>query len=400
MDDIISKINGVLKNNGKEVELNESEANAILKAIGWEEIKKASNATEKQSAPEIGNDHSQVKGDSMKKKNPNSSDIVQEDEDSSNENSEELNENEVEFTDEELEALEEASKNHDEESEDNEEENEEDSEDEDKESKKKSKKKVPFFLKKKNMKEENDAQIKEHVDALLSGQDSLTEEFKEKAKTIFEAALAEREQAITEQIIQEAEEYLNEQLEETRQELVEHLDGYLNYIAEEWLENNALEVDTGLKSEISESFIEGLRNLFLEHNIDVPEETPELLDQMQEKIEELESSLNEEMLKNAELNNILAEHVKQEAIQEQTAGLNPVESDKFKKLAEAVEFTNADEFSNKLQVIKESYITKKPKSNVKKHDDLTELNESENNSSDVPEEIKILSESLVKFNTK
>ena len=392
MSDLTNKINSILSSTGKsEVQITESEANAMLQAIGWEEIRKASNVTSQQTAPSVGNKNAEVGPDPMKKKNPNSSDIVQEEDEEVDENNEEINEEELEeeeYNEELSEAKKDDSKDEDEEGEND---NDEDDEDE-----KKSKKKMPFQFKKKAMKEEEEAQVQEHITALLSGQDTLTEDFKNKAKTIFEAALAERESAIVQQLVEEADQYIAEQLEQDREELVEHLDGYLNYIAEEWLENNQLEVDNGLRNEISESFIAGLRDLFLEHNMDVPEETPDVLDEMQQRMEELESSLNEEMLKNAELVEILSEQVKKEAIQEQLKGLTPVEADKFKKIAESVEFSNVDEFAQKLTVLKESYITNKKDVNKNKKDDMTELTENErNNEPDyIDPTVKILSEQM------
>lgn len=196
--------------------------------------------------------------------------------------------------------------------------------------------------------------MKEDMDALLSGE-NLSEEFVTKAATIFEAAVVAR----AEEVIAEAEAQLQEQfdaaVEEIKEDLAAKVDDYLNYMVEEWMKENELAIEKGLRAEIVEDFIGGLRNLFVEHYIDIPADKVDVVEELTAKVEELEASLNEEMNRSVELTKSLNEQKKIEAIYTACEGLSQVQVEKLKSLAENVEFTTEEEFVAKLDVLKESY---------------------------------------------
>ena len=196
----------------------------------------------------------------------------------------------------------------------------------------------------------------EDIDAMLSGEE-LSEEFKEKATMIFEAAVIAR----AEEVIAEAQVEMQEQfelaVEEIKDELAEKVDGYLNYMVEEWVQENELAITKGLRAEIVEDFIGGLRNLFVEHYIDIPEDKVDIVEELTDKVEELENSLNEQIKSAVELKKELNEHKKFEAIYAACEGLTQTQVEKIKSLAESIEFTSDEEFADKLETIKESYIT-------------------------------------------
>lgn len=196
--------------------------------------------------------------------------------------------------------------------------------------------------------------MKEDMDALLSGE-NLSEEFVTKAATIFEAAVVAR----AEEVIAEAEAQLQEQfdaaVEEIKEDLAAKVDDYLNYMVEEWMKENELAIEKGLRAEIVEDFIGGLRNLFVEHYIDIPADKVDVVEELTSKVEELEASLNEEMNRSVELTKSLNEQKKIEAIYTACEGLSQVQVEKLKSLAENVEFTTEEEFVAKLDVLKESY---------------------------------------------
>lgn len=197
----------------------------------------------------------------------------------------------------------------------------------------------------------------EDIEAILSGE-NLSEEFKTKAATIFEAAVVAR----ASEVISEAEAEMVEQfdlaVEQIKEEMAEKIDGYLNYMVEEWVKENELAIVSGLRAEIAESFIDGLRNLFSEHYIDIPEEKVDIIEELTSKIESLESDLNEQIICSVELNKELNEHKKYEAIYAACDGLTQTQVEKLKSLAESVEFTTEEEFNDKIETIKESYLVK------------------------------------------
>jgi len=196
--------------------------------------------------------------------------------------------------------------------------------------------------------------IKEDLDALLGGE-NLSEEFVTKASTIFEAAVIAR----AEEVIAEAEISLQEQfesaVEEIKEDLAAKVDDYLNYMVEEWMKENALAIEKGLRAEIVEDFITGLKGLFEEHYIDIPEEKVQVVEELTSKVEELENALNEQIARGIELTKSLNEQKKIEAIYTACEGLTQTQVEKLKSLAEGVEFTTEEEFVAKVDVLKESY---------------------------------------------
>jgi hypothetical protein len=192
--------------------------------------------------------------------------------------------------------------------------------------------------------EEIEAQIEEDVDALLSGEE-LTEEFKFKARTVFEAALNARTEQIEEAIVRQYEEKLVEEIEVIAEALTERVDAYLEYVADEWLKENALAVDQGLRTEFTESFLVNLKNLFEEHYVTIPDEKYDVLESMVEKLDEMETKLNEQIENNVALNQRLAESVSDVIISEVSEGLALSQKDKLASLAENVEFDSEDKFS-------------------------------------------------------
>jgi hypothetical protein len=209
---------------------------------------------------------------------------------------------------------------------------------------------IKKMMKKEKMKE----QMEQDVDALLSGE-NLSEEFKDKATTIFEAAVIARTQAVMEDIEQALFEEFEVAVEEIKEDLATKLDDYINYMAEEWLKENQLAVEKGLRSEIVESFIEGMKGLFEEHYIDIPEEKVDIVEGLTSKVEELETSLNEQIQAAVDMKKELNEHKKTEAIHAVCEGLTQTQVEKMKSLAEGVEFTTDEEFADKLVTLRESY---------------------------------------------
>jgi hypothetical protein len=196
--------------------------------------------------------------------------------------------------------------------------------------------------------------MKEDMDALLSGE-NLSEEFVTKASTIFEAAVIAR----AEEVIALAEAELTEQfeaaVEEVKEDLAAKVDDYLNYMVEEWMTENQIAIEKGLRAEIVEDFIGGLRNLFVEHNIDIPADKVDVVEELTARVEELEDSLNEQINRGVELTKNLNESKKIEAIYTACEGLTQTQVEKLKTLAEGVEFTTEEEFVTKMDTLKESY---------------------------------------------
>ena len=196
--------------------------------------------------------------------------------------------------------------------------------------------------------------VKEDVDALVEGEE-LSEEFKEKASTIFEAAVKSRTREEIVRIDEELKEESAEKLETVKEELTEKVDNYLNYVVDEWTKENELAIDRGLKGEIAEDFISGLKQLFEDHYIDVPDEKYDVLEAQSEKITELESKLNEEIQKNIESKEVKDVLVRESAITEVSEDLADTEVEKFRSLVQDVEFVEEESFKDKLSTLKESY---------------------------------------------
>lgn len=199
----------------------------------------------------------------------------------------------------------------------------------------------------------------EDIEAMLSGE-SLSEDFKSKASMIFEAAVIAKATTVAEEVIAEAmEEVENEfvqAVEEIKEEMADKVDSYLDYMIKEWVKENEIAITKGLRAEIVEDFIDGLRNLFIEHYIDIPEDKVDIVEELAAKIEELEGSLNEQIAESVQLTSELNEHKKFEAIYAACEGLTQTQVEKIKSLAESIEFTSDEEFADKLETIKESYI--------------------------------------------
>ena len=198
------------------------------------------------------------------------------------------------------------------------------------------------------------AKMQEDLDAMLQGE-NLSEEFVAKASTIFEAAVMSRVQEIVEEVEGQLEEQFEATIEEMKEDFATKIDDYLNYMVEEWIKENEIAIETGLRAEIVEDFIGGLRNLFAEHYIDIPEEKVNVVEELASKVEELEARLNEEINRSVDFKKEINEHKKNQAIQTVCEGLTQTQVEKLKSLAESVEFTSEDEFAGKLGTLKEAY---------------------------------------------
>ena len=200
--------------------------------------------------------------------------------------------------------------------------------------------------------------IEEDVNALLSGEE-LSEEFRDKAKTVFEAALNARTQQIEEAIVAQYEEQLGLAVSEIEESLTERLDSYLEYVADEWVQENALAVEKGIQAQATESFLTGLKGLFEEHYVSIPEEKYDVLESMVEKLDEMESKLNEQIERNVSLNKRLAESATDVVFADVTEGLALSQKEKLATLAENVEFVSEEDYREKLVTLKESYFPSK-----------------------------------------
>jgi len=199
-----------------------------------------------------------------------------------------------------------------------------------------------------------DAAIAEDVNALL-GDEDLSEEFKEKAKLVFESALHARTQEIQSVLEEHYAAALSEEVEEIKVELTERVDSYLEYVSSEWLEENALAVESGLKTEIAESFMDGMKALFEEHYVSMPEEKYDVLENMVQKLDDMETKLNEQIERNIELNKRLSESAADRIFAEVAEGLAVSQQDKFARLAESVEFESEESYREKLVTLRNSY---------------------------------------------
>jgi len=207
--------------------------------------------------------------------------------------------------------------------------------------------------------------IEEDVNALLGGEE-LSEEFKEKAKTIFEAALTAKVGEIKEALEAQYEEKLVEEVEQIKEALEERVDSYLEYVADEWFTENQLAVEYGLKTEMTESFLEGMKGLFEAHYVSIPEDKYDVLESMVEKLDDMETKLNEQIEKNIHLNQRLAESVADGILDQVSEGLADTQRDKLASLAESVEFESEAQYREKLEMLKESYFpaNKTPKTHT------------------------------------
>ena len=202
-------------------------------------------------------------------------------------------------------------------------------------------------------------EVDEHMDALVAGQDDLSEEFKTKAATVFESAVNSKVKEIAEAMEADVQTNYEQDVAKAKEELTEKVDSYLSYVVEEWMKENEIALERGIKGEIAEDFISGLKKLFAEHYIDVPDEKYNVLEDQASKIEELEKKLNEQIEKNVELNKDNAEKSRKEIMAEVAGDLADTAKEKFAKLAEEIEWSDAESFKKKCETIKESYFGKK-----------------------------------------
>ena len=211
--------------------------------------------------------------------------------------------------------------------------------------------------------------VKEDVDALVEGEE-LSEEFKEKAATIFEAAVKSKIRGEVERIVDETNTQKDTDMETFKEDMTEKVDTYLNYVVEEWTKENELAIERGLKGEIAEDFISGLKQLFEDHYIDVPDEKYDVLEAQSEKIAELEDRLNEEIQKNVEAKEVKDVLVREQVISEVSEDLADTEIEKFTSLVKDVEFSDEESFAEKLNTLKESYFPKVQPSDDNSIDDV------------------------------
>jgi hypothetical protein len=215
------------------------------------------------------------------------------------------------------------------------------------------------------MKEEFD--IEEDVNALLEGEE-LSEEFQEKARTIFEAAIRSKVSEIKEELQQTYENALIEEVQFIKEELTERVDTYLEYVADEWIQENALSIEHGLKTEMTESFLQGMKSLFEDHYVSIPEDRYDVIESMVDKLDEMEEKLNEQIERNIALNRRLAESVADVIFADVAEGLALSQKDKLASLAENVEFDSEENYREKLVTLRESYFP----SNTSTQRDVTE----------------------------
>ena len=225
--------------------------------------------------------------------------------------------------------------------------------------------------KKKMKKEEAEVEeynIEDDVNALLGGEE-LSEDFKAKAKTIFEAAINSKVSEIRATIEEEYESRIAEEIAEEKEALQERVDSYLEYVSDEWMEENALAIENGLKTELTESFLTGMKSLFEENYVSIPDDKYDVLESMVEKLDDMETKLNEQIEKNIGLNKRLSESVADGILESVSDGLAATQKEKLASLAESVEFESETEYRNKLETLKESYF---PKNSTAKTETLTE----------------------------
>ena len=225
--------------------------------------------------------------------------------------------------------------------------------------------------KKKDMKEESEDSIDVSADvAALTKDEDLSEDFKAKAEVIFETALKSKVSEMKKKMNASYEEKLKEEVEVSKVKLTEKVDSYLNYVVEEWMKENSIAIERGIKGEIAEDFISGLKKLFEDHYIDVPDEKYNVLEDQANKIEELEKKLNEEIGKNVEQSKEVGELKRQDILDEASKDLADTAKEKFNKLAEEVEYSNEKDFTTKVSTIKESYFGTKVKTSGNEIDEV------------------------------
>tara|TARA_B100000161_G_scaffold125043_1_gene88680 strand:- start:254 stop:1342 length:1089 start_codon:yes stop_codon:yes gene_type:complete len=219
--------------------------------------------------------------------------------------------------------------------------------------------------------EEVEVDIEEDVNALFGGED-LSEEFKEKAKLVFETALNAKVSEVKEALEAKYQETLEERIAEEKTALSERVDNYLEYVADEWFTENALAVEQGLKTDMTESFLSGMKSLFEEHYVTIPDDKYDVLESMVEKLDDMETKLNEQIEKNVSLNSRLGESVANGILESVSEGLASTQKEKLASLSESVEFESEESYREKLETLRESYFSSKAKSPAAKSDTISE----------------------------
>ena len=213
--------------------------------------------------------------------------------------------------------------------------------------------------------------IEEDVNALFGGED-LSEEFKEKAKLVFETALNSKVSEVKEALEAKYSETLEERIAEEKSALSERVDNYLEYVADEWFTENALAVEQGLKTDMTESFLSGMKSLFEEHYVTIPDDKYDVLESMVEKLDDMETKLNEQIEKNVSLNSRLGESVANGILESVSEGLASTQKEKLASLSQSVEFESEESYREKLETLRESYFSSKAKSPAAKSDTISE----------------------------
>lgn len=233
--------------------------------------------------------------------------------------------------------------------------------------------------KKMMMKEKNKAKMKEDIDAIFSGE-SLSEEFKSNAKAIFEAAIYAKVEEATSALEEEYSTKLEEEINSINENLVTKVDEYLEYVVTEWMEDNKLAIEKGIKAELAEDFMIGLKNLFTEHYVDIPEDKVNVVEEFADQVEVLESELDKAVTEVANLNAQISIYKKEHIVNEVSEGLSEVQFAKLKSLAEGIEFVSEQDYKEKLLLTKKKYFDESTQDNVKKaapmDDDTSSIEES------------------------
>jgi hypothetical protein len=203
--------------------------------------------------------------------------------------------------------------------------------------------------------EESKVDFSDDLNALVEGEESLAEGFKDKAALIFEAAISSKLKVEVAKLEESFESKLEEATAEVKESLIDKVDSYLSYVAEQWVEDNKLQVESGLRTEIAESFMSSLYDVFAEHHIDVPEDKVNLVDELAEQVENLSGQLSDSVDKGIKLSKTIKEHQKVDAIAEATIGMTELDIDKLKGLVESIDFEDTESFTSKIETIKESY---------------------------------------------
>jgi len=218
---------------------------------------------------------------------------------------------------------------------------------------------------------EDKIDVEEDLNALIAGEE-LSEDFQNKARTIFEGAIRSKVATIKEELTEAYESQLVEEVQEIKVALTERLDSYLEYVAQEWVDENHLVIENGLKTEMTESFLEGMKSLFEEHYVTIPDEKYDVLNSMVDKLDEMEDKLNEQIDKNVSLNRRLAESTADVIFAEVTEGLAISSRDKLQSLAEKIEFESEADYREKLETLKESYFPSNPNAQKQKTETISE----------------------------